>query len=219
MKNAPIIQYAEDERHRWHAVDHQRKPTEEQADWVVHRLAEHIQIGPLLRAHGWHVVRQPHDPQPHGGCEKVSVERRGKRETSGGQQQPLRVGDRRADEPGRHRPVALFRVEPVLRAIEQFVQHIVAGGDEARRGDRDQQRGHTRPRKQVRLVEHRQQDAEQHERVLEPVVRAGYLHVGPDARPLGRPRFNDCRGGHGTASPVMDTRRTRPWARTRARDQ
>ena len=71
-------------------------------------------------------------------------------------------------------------MQPIARAVEQLVQDVVARGDETRGEHGDRERRHARPADHRRLVEHREDDAEQHERVLEPVIDPRDLDVRPD---------------------------------------
>ncbi len=70
-------------------------------------------------------------------------------------------------------------VEPIVGAVEELVEHVVARRDQARRDDGDAERDDARPGGDVRLVEHGEHDAEQHEGVLEPVIDSGNLDVRP----------------------------------------
>ena len=61
----------------------------------------------------------------------------------GRQQQPLGVGERRLDQPGRHGPVPLDRVQAIERAVEQLVQGVVARRHQAGRKQRRRSSGQT----------------------------------------------------------------------------
>ena len=159
----------------------QREPAEQQANRIVHRFAEHVQIRPLLGPQRWDVVDHSHHPEPERREKEVRIQRPRQRQSGGGERQPFGVGERRADLAGRHGAKALLRVQPVLRAVEQLVEHVVAGRDEAGRGHRQRQRSQAVPTRHTWFVEERQDDAEQHEDVLEPVVDARDLHVRPQA--------------------------------------
>jgi hypothetical protein len=74
-----------------------------------------------------------------------------------------------------------LRVHPIARAVEEFVDDVVARRHEARGEDGDDERPDARPGGDIRLVEHGQHHAEQHEGVLEPVVDTRDLHVRPDS--------------------------------------
>jgi hypothetical protein len=68
----------------------------------------------------------------------------------------------------------------IVRRVEQLVEHVIARCDRTRGQQRQRQRARDAPRRHLRHVEEGEGDAEQHERVLEPVIDARDLHVRPE---------------------------------------
>ena len=170
------------ERQRGHGRGDEREPAEEQADCVVGRLAEHVQVGPFLGAERRDVVGDAHHPEREGGSAEVPVEGEGERDPGGAERGPLDVGDGQGHQAHRDRAMLPGWVHAIGRAVEDFVEDVVAGGDEARGGQRQEEGWQARPAEEMGLVEQGHHGAENHERVLEPVVHAGNLDVGPEPR-------------------------------------
>jgi hypothetical protein len=164
---------------------HEDEPAEEQANRVVDRLAQDVDVRPFLGPYRRHVVDDAHDPQRRRRQEEGPVDRPGEYAARDGQAEPLDIGRRNVDEPGRDGPGSLERVVTIVARVEDLVQHVVAGRHQARREDSCGQPPPSPAGQGVWSIRQRQDDAEEHEAVLEPVIRPRDLDVRPHV-PSGR---------------------------------
>ncbi len=188
------------QRHRREVHRVHGEPAQQQADRVVDRLGQHVHVRQVLGPDRRDVVHAPHHQERQGGVEERRVQGRGHDQPQGAQGDPLGVGDRQDHLPGRDRAVPLDRVAAVGRGVEDFVEDVVAGGDATGGGDGPEDRPDGAGGEQVRVAEVGQDQAQDHEHVLEPVVRPGDGHVGHDsgqAAGAGRGGERLERGGRG----------------------
>jgi hypothetical protein len=174
-------------------------PAEQHAEGVVDGFGEDVEVGNVFGADGREVVDAAHDPEDerHEGKHFGDGEADG--DAGDHHEQPLDVGGGDADEAAGGGTILLDGVEAVEGGVEDFVDDVVAAGDE---GDGDE--GEDEGLEEVTIEEggvdaEGDDDAREDEEVLDGVVEAGDGEVG--AEPLAEGYSGGLALGHRKGAP------------------
>ena len=153
-------------------------PAEEHAEWIVDGLGEDVEVGDVFGADGGKVVDAAHDPEDEGHEGEHFGDGEADSDAGDHHEEPLNVGYGDADQTSGGRTILLDGVEAVEGGVEDFVDDVVAAGNE---GDGDEGEGEGLDQPQIeesRIDAEGDDDAGKNEEVLDGVVEPGDGDVG-----------------------------------------